>query len=143
MSSTPRPRLLLIEDSRTFAELAQQVLAVRGFDVLVTSDAETGLRLAREEPPTAILMDIHLPGMTGYEAVAAIRADPKLAALPVIALTLTEPVDRASIQAGLRVGFSAFLTKPGTPEGFDILLEILREARLVEGRRIVRGRIES
>lgn len=47
--------------------------------------------------------------------------------MPVIALTLTEPIDRRSISAGMQVGFDAFLPKPSTAEGFEILHEVLQE----------------
>lgn len=68
-----RQLLLLIEDSTTFTVLAQAMLEERGYDLVTTGTAEEGLAIAREQQPVAIMMDIHLPGMTGYEAVSSLR----------------------------------------------------------------------
>ncbi len=71
---------------------------------------EDGVRLARERNPDLVLMDIRLPGISGIEALAALRADPKTSSIPVVALTASvTPTDRTHIT---QAGFDAFLPKP-------------------------------
>jgi len=72
--------------------------------------AEIGLDLIRAQPPALVIVDIHLPGMDGYQALAQIRRDAALRPLHVIALSANAmPSD---IKRGLEAGFDAYLTKP-------------------------------
>ena len=71
---------------------------------------EEGVKLATEKLPDLVLMDIQLPGINGIEAFRRIRADPKSARIPVVALTASvTPTDRSEINAA---GFDAFMGKP-------------------------------
>ena len=73
-------------------------------------DAETGLRLARDEQPDLILMDIQLPGMDGLAATAILKHDPATASIPVIALSaLAMKADEERSQSA---GCSAYIVKP-------------------------------
>jgi CheY-like chemotaxis protein len=84
------------------------------------------VKLAREKVPDLVLMDIQLPGINGIEAFRQIRADPKSARIPVVALTASvTPTDRSAITAA---GFDAFVGKPINLREF---LETVK--RLVEG----------
>lgn len=124
---TRRLTILMIEDSRTYAVLATNLLATMGHDVTVAGTAEEGIALARELVPSVILMDIHLPGMNGYEAVRYIRNDAELRYVPVIAMTVTEPVNRASIEMGIEAGFTGHTQKPIHEAGFRFVLETYLE----------------
>lgn len=116
-----RLTILLVEDSQTYGLLATSLLEELGHAVAVATTAEDGLLMARELIPTVILMDINLPGMNGYEAVRQIRQDSLLRYVPVIALTTTEPVNRASIEMGIEAGFTGHTQKPIHKDGFQFL----------------------
>lgn len=102
--------ILVIEDNEKNRKLARDVLAYRGYRVSEAQTAEDGLRLAAESPPDLILMDIHLPGMSGIEALAVLRAQEATRDIPVLAFTASVmPQDRHTITGA---GFDGFLSKP-------------------------------
>ena len=103
-------RVLIVEDNPRNLKLVRDVLGHAGYETLEAPDAESGLALAREQRPDLVLMDINLPGMTGIEALAHLRADAGTAAIPVAALTAyAMKDDRARI---LAAGFDGYLSKP-------------------------------
>jgi len=101
---------LIVEDNDKSRKLARDVLRAKGYQTLDTDNAEEGIRLARERAPALILMDLHLPGIDGIEALGRLRRDPETQRIPVIAVTasaMTE--DRQKIVAA---GFDGLQTKP-------------------------------
>jgi two-component system cell cycle response regulator DivK len=103
-------KVLIVEDNERNLKLVRDVLGHAGFEVLCAGDAEAGIALARERSPDAILMDVNLPGISGVEALARLRADAATAAIPVAALTAyAMKEDRARF---LAAGFDAYLEKP-------------------------------
>jgi CheY-like chemotaxis protein len=109
--ATTRRLLLYIEDNPASLRLMHKVVEQwPDMELRGAPTAEVGLELARADQPALILMDINLPGMDGYEALAQLRADPRTAQIPVIALTANAMKrDRDRAQAA---GFCAFVTKP-------------------------------
>ena len=102
--------ILIVEDNEKNRKLARDVLTFRGYRVTVAESAEEGLGIARETPPDLILMDIHLPGMNGIEALAELRAGEATRNIPVLAFTASVmPQDRHMITGA---GFDGFLSKP-------------------------------
>ena len=102
--------ILIVEDNEQNQKLAGDVLRFKGFRVLVAETAEIGVPMALKEKPDLVLMDIHLPGMNGIEALAKLRADPETKAIPVFAFTASVmPQDRREITSA---GFDGFLSKP-------------------------------
>jgi two-component system cell cycle response regulator DivK len=102
--------VLIIEDNDKNMKLARDVLQAKGFQTLEAVTGEDGVRLAKEHLPDLVLMDIQLPGINGIEAFRQLRADPKTARIPVVALTASvTPTDRSAITAA---GFDAFIGKP-------------------------------
>ena len=79
--------ILVIEDNQLNMKLVRSLLRLGKFKVREAMDAETGIKLAREQQPDLILMDIQLPGMDGLSATQIIRKDPDLSNIPVVALT--------------------------------------------------------
>ena len=79
--------VLIVEDNERNLKLVRDVLGFAGFSVLEARDAEAGIELARAQKPDVVLMDINLPGMTGFEALTALRADVATAFVPVIMIT--------------------------------------------------------
>ena len=102
--------ILIVEDNEKNLKLVRDVLQVKGFSTLEAGTAEDGIRLTRERKPDLILMDIHLPGMSGIEALKVLRADAATAAIPVIAVTASVmQQDRKQIT---EAGFDAYVGKP-------------------------------
>jgi|SRR2546421_456582 two-component system, cell cycle response regulator DivK len=102
--------VLIVEDNEKNRKLQRDVLQFKGYRIIETDNAEEGIRLAQEHMPAVILMDFHLPGIDGIEALARLRGDPATQHIPVIAVTasaMTE--DRQKI---VTAGFDALQTKP-------------------------------
>src|SRR5271157_4523606 len=79
-------KILVIEDDGPNRKLLRSLLAVGSYEVLEAADAESGIRMPRENMPACILMDIRLPGMDGIAATRIMKADPVLARIPVVAV---------------------------------------------------------
>jgi len=88
-------------------DMLQRFLSREGFRVVTAPGGEAGLELARELHPDAITLDVLMPGMDGWAVLAALKADPDLAEIPVIMLTIVD--DR---NMGYALGASEYLTKP-------------------------------
>ena len=105
-----RGRVLVVDDHLMSLELVTALLQQEGNQVLAATSGEVGLRLAAAEAPDLILMDLQLPGMTGYEAIRRLKADPVTAAIPVLALTGSAMRgDDIKVRAA---GADGYLTKP-------------------------------
>ena len=87
-------------------------LGFEGMDVAEAADGEAGLAAARAERPDAVVLDVMMPGMDGFEVLRAMRADPDLAAIPVVILTAKASV--GAEREGWDAGATAYLTKPFT-----------------------------
>jgi GAF domain-containing protein/CheY-like chemotaxis protein len=99
--------VLVIDDEPAVRDLMQRFLTKEGFRVVPAAGGEDGLRLARELRPDAITLDVMMPGMDGWAVLAALKADPTVADIPVIMLTIVD--DR---NLGYALGASDYLTKP-------------------------------
>jgi CheY-like chemotaxis protein len=102
-----RGAVLVIDDDPTVRELLQRSLTKEGIRVVCAAGGEEGLRLARELQPTAITVDVMMPGMDGWAVLTALKADTALADIPVIMLTI---VDDKNL--GYALGAADYLTKP-------------------------------
>jgi PAS domain S-box-containing protein len=107
-----RPHLLLyVEDNpANIVFMEELVTTLESLELLVARTAEEGIRIARERRPEVILMDINLPGMSGLEALQALRAQPETQSIPVIALTAA--ASSRDRERGERAGFHCYVTKP-------------------------------
>ncbi|WNH47871.1 MULTISPECIES: response regulator [Stenotrophomonas] len=107
-------RIVLIEDSPTERAVMMKLLAGAGHEVLEAENAEQGLELVREHLPQLVLMDVVLPGMSGFQATRALSRDPATKAIPVIIIsTKAMETDKAW---GLRQGASDYIVKPPNEE---------------------------
>jgi CheY-like chemotaxis protein len=103
-------RILVIEDNEINLELVTDLLEANGFQVDRARTAEEGLGLARQFLPELVLLDLSLPGMDGLAAARALRADPVINDLRVIALTAHAM--KGDEATALEAGCDAYLTKP-------------------------------
>ena len=119
--------ILIIEDNEKNRKLVRDVLQFKGYQTVESETAEEGLRLARERKPALVLMDFHLPGMDGIEALKVLRADAATKSIPVIAVTASAMAeDRRKIMAA---GFDGLQTKPIHVKDFlDVVAQILNKA---------------
>jgi CheY-like chemotaxis protein len=101
------PLILVIDDDPAARELTERILVKEGYRVALAADGREGLRLARELKPLAITLDVLMPTMDGWAVLSAIKADPEIAGIPVIIVTVTS--DRGLSQA---LGAADFLNKP-------------------------------
>jgi GAF domain-containing protein/CheY-like chemotaxis protein/anti-sigma regulatory factor (Ser/Thr protein kinase) len=113
--------VLVIDDELAVRELMHRFLSKEGFQTVTAASGEEGLRYARELRPDAITLDVMMPGMDGWTVLAALKADPDLADIPVIMLTMVD--DR---NLGYALGASEYLTKPIDRER---LVAVLRQHR--------------
>jgi CheY-like chemotaxis protein len=109
-------RILIVEDNRDNMALMEYLLRAFGYEPLMAASGAEGIRLAEEERPDLILMDIQMPDMDGFEATAAIRATRYGHRVPIVAVTAFAMVgDRDRVLAG---GFNGYMTKPINPQTF-------------------------
>ena len=102
--------ILIIEDNEKNRRLARDILQVKGYRTVEAETAEAGLELAAQQAPALVLMDIHLPGMNGIEALKKLREAEATRDTPVLAFTASVmPQDRREI---MEAGFNGFLSKP-------------------------------
>jgi DNA-binding response OmpR family regulator len=80
-------RILVVEDDRFLRKAAEAALRRQGFTVLVASDGEEGLRVARSELPDLVLLDLIMPGLQGFEVLKLLKEEATTSAIPVIILS--------------------------------------------------------
>ncbi len=111
-------RILVIEDEERIRQFLQRGLGLEGYKVDVAAEGETGLELARLNPPDLVLLDLMLPGMDGIEVCKRIRA---VSDVPVLMLTAKETIEDRVV--GLDAGADDYLVKPFA---FDELMARVR-----------------
>ena len=124
--------VLVIDDDPAVRDLMKRFLAKEGFWVETASGGEEGLRKAGELRPNAITLDVMMPGMDGWAVLTALKADPELADIPVIMLTI---VDDKNL--GYALGASEYLTKPIDRDRLFTVLKKCMRALPSSGRVLV------
>jgi len=103
-------RILIVDDSPTENFSIGSLLGRQGHDVIAAESGEEGIRLAREQRPDLILMDIVMPGLNGFQATRQLTRDPQTAMIPIVILTSkSQDTDRVWAE---RQGAKGYLTKP-------------------------------
>jgi two-component system, cell cycle response regulator DivK len=119
-------KVLVADDRPTGRELVRAVLENSGYDVFEAADGTEALRVAREQQPNLIILDIHMPGRDGFGVVEELRKDEQFATTPIIALTASAM--QGDRERAMAMGFTGYITKP-------IRLDALRQEveRLLSG----------
>lgn len=134
MTTDARPRVLIVEDEPDMNNLLADVLSAYGFEPLQATSGEQGLSLLSEHRPDAILLDLMLPGLSGFELCRLLKTSRATRPIPILILTaLDRHLDR---RYGFESGADDYLTKPFEP---DALVARLR-ACLAECRAVADAR---
>jgi twitching motility two-component system response regulator PilH len=114
-------RVLIVDDSPTETFTLKSMLEAKGFEVLTAENGADGVALAREELPDAVLMDIVMPGLNGFQATRQLSKDEKTAHIPVVIVT-TKDQETDKVW-GQRQGAKGYLVKPVTE---DVLAQTIQ-----------------
>ena len=106
-----RKTILIVDDSDSICTGIASYLEVNGYSALTAYDGEQGVRIARLERPDAILLDIMMPVMDGWEALRQLKLHPETARIPILALSAL----RLTAEQVLAAGFEGYLSKPVPP----------------------------
>jgi two-component system cell cycle response regulator DivK len=106
-------RILVIEDQEDLRAIVRDYLGAVGYEVIEAADGAEGVAKARAHRPDLVLMDIQLPVLDGYDATQQIKADPRLKATPIIAVSsFAMKGDEEKARAS---GCDGYVTKPYSP----------------------------
>ncbi|MBP6780031.1 MAG: response regulator [Ottowia sp.] len=122
------PKKLLVADDEPNIVISLEYLMKReGYDVLVATDGNQALEAIQREQPALVLLDVMMPGKTGFEVCQAVRADPALDGVRI--LMLTAKGRETDVSKGLALGANAYMTKPfSTRELVQKVAELLEAA---------------
>jgi CheY-like chemotaxis protein len=105
-------RILIVEDHPTMREAMRLVLEGEGFQIDEAPDGDQALEAVRSDPPDVVLLDMSIPGTSGPDVLAAVKADPSTAEVRVIVVTATGEEGRSAAMAS---GADHYFTKPFSP----------------------------
>jgi CheY-like chemotaxis protein len=120
--------ILIVEDSPVQALAVLKLLENRGVNVLCAANGETGVAMARQTLPEAIVLDVEMPGMNGLEVCRLLRDDTRTVKIPVI--LFTTHTDLETLREGFVGGAVDFIPKDAFCE--TVLLETLRQLQILE-----------
>jgi two-component system, OmpR family, response regulator VicR len=110
MMSEPHLRILIVDDEADLVSVLRFGLESEGFELLEAGDGEEGLRLAREQRPSLMLLDLMLPKLDGYKVCRALKFDERYKSMPIFILSARSgEQDR---RLAIEMGADAFITKP-------------------------------
>lgn len=120
--------VLIVDDSKFFRELVADVLKPLQLHLFMAGDGAEALQIIRQKRPALVILDLNLPGMSGYELIREVRTDPSLGGLRLLAMSgvYRKETDAAEVQAA---GADDFVSKSFRPEQLQ-----LRVKKLLAGR---------
>ncbi|MDB5795737.1 MAG: chemotaxis protein CheY [Noviherbaspirillum sp.] len=121
-------RILVVDDEPQNLRLMQAMLKLEGYSIQTAGSGEEALALIAETPPDLILLDVMMPGMSGYQVVRKLKTESATMAIPVILVSAID--DRRSELAGLHAGAEDYLTKP--VDRFELTIRVRNLLRLKE-----------
>jgi CheY-like chemotaxis protein len=116
-------RILVAEDNAVNRELLRELLEARGYTVLEACDGQEALQMIGQTKPELLLLDIGMPVLDGFGVIRKIRENPRLATLPVVAVTAYAM--RGDRERILKSGFDGYLSKPLSPSSLTAELDRL------------------
>ncbi|WP_134766272.1 response regulator [Nocardioides sp. 1609] len=116
-------RIVVADDDVDIRELVEFKLSTMGHEIVAVGDGGAALAACRAQRPDLCVLDVMMPGVSGLDAIAKIRADPALADLPVILLTAR--AQEADVESGFDSGADDYITKPFSPRELASRVEAL------------------
>jgi two-component system cell cycle response regulator DivK len=118
-----RKTILLVEDNEANRTLVRDILTHQGYEVIVAVNGEEGVRLATKLIPNMVIMDIQMPVMNGFTAIALLKKNPQTKGIKVLAITsFAMAGDRERVMAA---GADGYLSKPINTRELPSLIEAL------------------
>ena len=124
-------RILVVDDDRQIARLVASYLERAGFETVSAYDGESAITVARATVPELVVLDVMMPGRDGLSVMEALRAEPRLAAVPVILLTARVATDDRL--QGFAAGADDYVTKPFQPA--EVVARVRAVLRRTQGER--------
>ncbi len=119
--------VLVVDDEPMARKMLRLILVRAGFDVFEANDGHQALSEIKHNIPDLVILDVMMPGIDGFEVCETLRNDDETAELPIIMLSAKADIE--SVNKGLRLGATKYLTKPVTP---DDLTRHVREVLSIE-----------
>ncbi|MFQ6099966.1 MAG: response regulator [Anaerolineae bacterium] len=102
--------ILIVEDNLLNRKLAETLLRLHGYRLLIAVDGKEAIEIATREKPDLILMDMQLPKISGYDATQTLKSQPETAHIPIVALTAHAMADER--EQAMALGCDGYITKP-------------------------------
>src|SRR5687767_3860006 len=128
--------VLIVDDEYIGRETLQSVLEGEGYDLEMAENGFQAIEKAKQLLPDVILLDVMMPGMTGFEVCQRIRSDPQIAEIPIIILTALD--DRESLLTALKAGADDFISKPF--DRYELRARLLGITRLNRYQKLLQER---
>ena len=128
--------VLIVDDEHAGRETLQSVLESEGYELEMAENGLQAIEMAKRLLPDVILLDVMMPGMTGFEVCQRIRTDPQIAEIPIIILTALD--DRESLLAALKAGADDFISKPF--DRYELRARLLGITRLNRYQKLIQER---
>jgi CheY-like chemotaxis protein len=117
------PTVLIVDDEPNIVELVRVTLEDERLRVVEAADGHEALNRAEEHVPDLVLLDVHLPDLSGLEVCRRLRGNPRFARTPIVMLTAA--AQQEDVARGLAAGATQYLTKPFSPVRLLSLVEML------------------
>lgn len=128
-------RVLVVDDDELTLEILRTILDLEDFDVRTAGDGLAAMAAVEADIPDVVVLDVMMPGLTGFEVCQRLRAEERTASLPIVLLTARDGDDDR--RHGLECGADAYLTKPFSP------LKLIETITGIERARLARPTEES
>ncbi|RPJ22359.1 MAG: response regulator [Chloroflexi bacterium] len=128
--------VLIVDDEYSGRETLQSILEGEGYQLEMAENGPQAIEKAKELLPDVILLDVMMPGMTGFEVCQRIRNDPQIAEIPIIVLTALD--DRESLLTALKAGADDFISKPF--DRYELRARLLGITRLNRYQKLLQER---
>src|SRR5512134_1938129 len=128
--------ILIVDDEYSGRETLESILEGEGYNLVMAENGPQAIAKAKSIFPDVILLDVMMPGMTGFEVCERIRNDPQVAEIPIIILTALD--DRDSLLRGLKAGADDFISKPF--DRFELRARLIGITRLNRYQKLLQER---
>jgi len=127
-------RVLVVDDDPDMSEFLAHMLRAEGMDATTATDGEEGIAKVHAEAPDLVLLDVMMPGLSGFEVCARLKSDEATAMVPIVLVTALD--DSASRVRGIEAGADDFLSKPFRARALSARLQAVlsRSGRRITGR---------